>query len=159
MLFEIPSNFFSVFADESINFPRRGGGGGLGLSDRGLCPPPSPPPLGATTGRGQCVDQKRPLYVGSKQTWTWESFWSVGPYWQLMGLNWKTMGLLRQRVGPIWLSSIPNMAPWVPIQLSNAKTALAPKGLKRNLGSFWPFLIYSVQLCLMLKISRNVGTS
>jgi hypothetical protein len=25
-----------------------------------------------------------------------------------------------------------------------AKTALAPKGLKRNLGSFWPFLIYSV---------------
>jgi hypothetical protein len=40
------------------------------------------------------------------------------------------------------------MAPWVPIQLSNAKmafhTALVPKGLKRNLGSFWPFLIYSV---------------
>jgi hypothetical protein len=24
-----------------------------------------------------------------------------------------------------------------------AKTALAPKGLKRNLGSIWPFLIYS----------------
>jgi hypothetical protein len=103
--------------------------------------------------RGQCVDQKRPLCVGPKQTRTWESFWSMGPYWQLMGLNWKMMGPLRQRVGPIWPSSMPKMAPWMPIQLSNAKwlshrakTALAPKGLKRNLGSFWPFLIYSVNI-------------
>ena len=28
-------------------------------------------------------------------------------------------------IGPIWLSSIPKMAPWVPIQLSNAKMAFA----------------------------------
>ena len=71
--------------------------------------------------RGQCVDQKRPLYVGPKQTRTWESFWSVGPYWQLMGLNWKMMGPLRQRVGPIWISSIPKMARIGPKQLWTQK--------------------------------------
>jgi hypothetical protein len=104
--------------------------------------------------RGQCVDQKRLLYVGPKQTRTWESFWSVGPYWQLLGLTWKMMGPLRQWVGPIWLSAIPKMAPWVPIQISHrAKTALAPKGLKRNLGSFWPFLIYIVYISGIIQLA------
>jgi hypothetical protein len=42
-----------------------------------------------------------------------------------MGLNWKMMGPLRQRLGPIWLSSIPKMSPWVPIQLSIAKMTFA----------------------------------
>ena len=50
-----------------------------------------------------------------------------------MGLNWKMTGPLRQRVGPIWLSSIPKMAPWVPIQLSNAKMAF-----EKGQNSFGP---------------------
>ena len=72
------------------------------------------------------------------------------------------MGLLRKRVGPIWLSSIPKMAPWVPIQLSNAKMAFTygqnsfgSKELKRNLGSFWPFLIYSVYVKRFYRFRRT----
>jgi hypothetical protein len=75
-----------------------------------------------------------------------------------MGLNWKMMGPLRQRVGPISLSSIPKMAPWVPIQLSKAKMAFVwgqnsfgPKRAETgNLGSFWPFLIYSVMKTILV---------
>jgi hypothetical protein len=37
-----------------------------------------------------------------------------------------------------------------------AKTALAPKGLKRNLGSFWPFLIYSAAVNFQQQRNKNI---